>query len=244
MRVIFLIFAGLSYVVFFATFLGLIAFVGGLPGMPRTVDAGGGVSGIGIAVMVDIALVALFAFQHSVMARPKFKAAWTRVVPVPIERSVYVLAASLALIALMAFWRPIPAVVWSVEGVGAAILWGLFVAGWVIVLVSTFLISHFELFGLTQAWNNLRGRMAAAAVLRQPLFYRLVRHPLYSGFFLAFWATPVMTAGHLLLAGALSAFMLVAIRFEEHDLVDAFGDQYVQYRRTTGMLVPRLRRRG
>ncbi len=244
MRGIFLIFAGLSYVVFFVTFLGLIAFVGGLPGMPRTVDAGGEVSGIGIAAMVDIALVALFALQHSVMARPKFKAAWTRVVPVPIERSVYVLAASLALIALMAFWRPIPAVVWSVEGPGAAILWGLFVAGWVIVLVSTFLISHFELFGLTQAWNNLRGRMAAAAVLRQPLFYRLVRHPLYSGFFLAFWATPVMTAGHLLLAGALSAFMLVAIRFEEHDLVDVFGDQYVQYRRATGMLVPRLRRRG
>ncbi|EJL30542.1 methanethiol S-methyltransferase [Novosphingobium sp. AP12] len=244
MRVIFLIFAALSYVIFFVTFLALIAFVGALPLVPRTVDEGGAVIAPALAAIIDLALVLLFACQHSVMARPAFKAVWTRIVPPPVERSVYVLAASAALIVLMAFWRPIPAVVWSVDGgLGAGMLWALFAAGWVIVLVSTFLISHFELFGLTQAWNNLRGRMAGAAVLRQPLFYRMVRHPLYSGFFLAFWATPLMTAGHLLLAAALSVFMLVAIRLEERDLVDVFGDDYRRYRTTTGMLVPRFRRR-
>jgi protein-S-isoprenylcysteine O-methyltransferase Ste14 len=244
MRVIFLIFAILSYVVFFATFLILIAFVAALPILPRTVDTGGAAVAPVIAAVIDLALVLLFAFQHSVMARPAFKAAWTRIVPPPVERSVYVLAASAALLVLMAFWRPIPAVIWSVEnGLGAGILWALFVAGWLIVLLSTFLISHFELFGLTQAWRNLRGRMAAPAVLRQPLFYRLVRHPLYSGFFLAFWATPLMTAGHLLLAVALSVFMLVAIRLEERDLVDVFGEDYLRYRTTAGMLVPKLRRR-
>ncbi|WP_404480517.1 methanethiol S-methyltransferase [Novosphingobium sp. BL-52-GroH] len=245
MRIVFLLFGGLSYAIFFATFLALIAFVGGLPFLSRTVDAGGAVVPPVVAVVVDLALVLLFAVQHSVMARPKFKAAWTRIVPQPIERSVYVLAASLALIVLMVLWRPIPAVVWSVGNpLGAGILWALFACGWLIVLVSTFLISHFELFGLAQVWNNLRGRAVASAVFRQPFFYKLVRHPLYSGFFLAFWATPLMTAGHLLLAIAMSVFMIVAIRFEERDLVGVFGQDYVSYRETTGMLVPRLRRRG
>ncbi|WP_159978591.1 MULTISPECIES: methanethiol S-methyltransferase [unclassified Novosphingobium] len=244
MRIIFLLFGGISYAVFFATFLGLIAFVAGLPVLPRTVDAGGPATAAGVAAVIDLALILLFAVQHSVMARPGFKAAWTRIMPQPIERSFYVFAASAALIVLMVFWRPIPAVVWSVgTPLGAGLLWALFAAGWLIVLLSTFLISHFELFGLTQVWNNLRGKMAAPAVLRQPFFYRLVRHPLYSGFFLAFWATPLMTAGHLLLAAALSVFMIVAIRFEERDLIGVFGEDYVRYRASTGMLVPRRRPR-
>lgn len=244
MRFFFLFFGVISYAVFFATFLWLIVFVAGLPVLSHTVDAGGPVTAPGVAAVIDLALILLFAVQHSVMARPGFKAAWTRIVPKPIERSVYVLAASAALIALMVFWRPITAEVWSVDNpLGAGLLWALFVTGWLIVLVSTFLISHFELFGLTQVWNNLRGKMAAPAVLRQPFFYRLVRHPLYSGFFLAFWATPLMTAGHLLLAAALSVFMIVAIRFEERDLIDVFGEDYVRYRASTGMLIPKPRRR-
>lgn len=253
MRLFFLGFSGLCYVIFFATFLALIAFVGAFPvGLP-TVDggavagsvAGSGIGSAAVAVIVDLALVLLFALQHSVMARPAFKARWSRIVPPPIERSVYVLAASLALVLLMAMWQPIPGVVWSVESpLGVGLLWALFAAGWLIVLVSTFLISHFELFGLTQAWRHWQGRAAAAPVLRQPLFYRVVRHPLYTGFFLAVWATPLMTAGHLLLAIALSAFMLVAIRYEERDLVDVFGDEYVSYRARVGMLLPRTGRGG
>ncbi|KMS60222.1 membrane protein [Novosphingobium barchaimii LL02] len=244
MRIVFLLFGVIAYVVFFMTFLALIAFVGGLPVLPRTVDAGGPFTAPGMAAVIDLALIILFAVQHSVMARPGFKTVWTRILPQPIERSFYVLAASAALIVLMVLWRPIPAVVWSLGSpLWAWLSWALFVTGWLIVLVSTFLISHFELFGLKQVWNNLRGKIAAPVVLRQPFFYRLVRHPLYSGFFLAFWATPRMTAGHLLLAAGLSVFMLVAIRFEERDLIGVFGEDYVKYRASTGMLVPRRRRR-
>lgn len=245
MKLSFLLFGVLCYVVFFVTFLALVAFTGGVPIIPKTVDAApGGLASPAIAAVVDLGLVVLFGLQHSVMARPAFKKWWTRFVPAPIERSVYVLAASVALIALMALWQPIPAVVWHVRHTfGETILWALFGLGWLIVLVSTFLISHFELFGLKQVWNHLQGRVAAAPVLRQPLLYRLVRHPLYLGFFLAFWATPLMTAGHLLLAAALSAFMLIAIRYEERDLTDVFGEDYSRYRETTGMLLPRLRRR-
>jgi protein-S-isoprenylcysteine O-methyltransferase Ste14 len=244
MRLFYLLFGGLAYLIFFATFLALVAFVGSMPVIPRTVDAGGVVVGPAEAALIDLALILLFALQHSVMARPAFKAWWTRIVPSPIERSIYVLAASLALIVLMALWRPIGPVLWSVEGPAAAALWGLFALGWLIVLTSTFLISHFELFGLTQVWDHLRGRATAAPIFRQPFFYRLVRHPLYSGFFLAFWATPLMTAGHLLLSVAFSLFMLVAISLEEGDLTDTFGEDYTLYRTNTGMLVPRWRRRG
>lgn len=238
----FMVFAIAAYLIFFATFLYLVAFVAGLPGVPISVDAGGAVIDPVAAAAIDLALVALFAGQHSVMARPAFKARWTRIVPAPIERSVYVLFASLALIVLTAFWRPIPAVVWSVDApLGRIVLRALFALGWVIVLVSTFLLSHFELFGLKQAWDHIRAAAGRPATLRQPLFYRLVRHPLYTGFFVAFWATPLMTAGHLVLALGLSGFMLVAIQLEERDLIGVFGADYVAYRARVGMLLPRLR---
>ena len=244
-RILCLLFGVAAYALFFATFLYLIAFVGNLPWVPVTVDRGGAAGPVGLALIVDIALIALFGLQHSVMARPGFKQAWTRIVPKPIERSVYVVAASLALILLFLLWRPIPGTVWSVGNpAGAAILWALFALGWLIVLLSTFLISHFELFGLAQVWNHARGRgEGPPPAFRTPLFYRWIRHPLYSGFFLAFWAIPAMSYGHLLLAAGVSVYMLIAIRYEERDLVGAFGDDYRLYRERTGMLTPRLGRR-
>ncbi|MDQ8757712.1 isoprenylcysteine carboxylmethyltransferase family protein [Sphingosinicella sp. LHD-64] len=242
-RGLYLLFALLAYAIFFATFLYLIGFVGNLPGPPRTVDRGPE-STLAVALAVNVALIALFGLQHSVMARRGFKRAWTRVVPEPIERSVYVLIASLTLILLFVFWRPIPAQVWHVENAaGAAILWALFGVGWLIVLLSTFLINHFELFGLQQVYLHARGREAAPPRFRMPFFYRAVRHPLYSGFLLAFWATPVMSVGHLLLAAGVSIYMLIAIRYEERDLIHLFGDDYDNYRREVGMLTPKLRRR-
>ena len=242
-RGFYLLFALVAYSIFFATFLYLIGFVGNLPGLPRTVDRGAE-SSLAAALMVNVALIALFGVQHSVMARPGFKRAWTRIVPEPIERSIYVLLASLALILMFVFWRPIPGEVWRVENAaGAAILWALFAAGWLIVLLSTFLINHFELFGLQQVYLNLRSRQAQAPRFRTPLFYKAVRHPLYSGFFIAFWATPVMSYGHLLLALGMSAYMLIAIRYEERDLVHLFGKDYEEYRQNVGMLAPRIGRR-
>lgn len=237
-RLFYLVFAGSCYAIFFATFLYLIGFVGNVPVLSRTVDVGPPASAP-VAVLVDAGLIALFGLQHSVMARQGFKRAWTRIVPQPLERSVYVVMASAMLIILFAFWRPIAGDVWTVESAaGAALLWALFASGWLIVLLSTFLINHFELFGLQQAWFHARGRMAASPRFRTPLFYKLVRHPLYSGFIIAFWATPRMTLGHLLLAAGMSIYILIAIRHEERDLVDLFGDDYERYRRTTGMLAP------
>ncbi|MBX3561669.1 MAG: isoprenylcysteine carboxylmethyltransferase family protein [Sphingomonas sp.] len=242
-RGLYLLFAVVAYSVFFATFLYLIGFVGNLPQLPRTVDHGPA-SPLAMAAMVNIALIALFGLQHSVMARQGFKRAWTRIVPEPIERSVYVLLASAALILLFWLWRPMPAEVWRVEnGAVAAVLWGLFGLGWLIVLLSTFLINHFELFGLQQVYLHARGRTGQAPRFRTPFFYKAVRHPLYAGFFLAFWATPAMSQGHLLLALGMSAYMLIAIRYEERDLVGLFGADYETYRRDVGMLTPRLRRR-
>ena len=240
-----LVFAILCYAVFFATFLYLIAFVGGFP-VPKTVDGPPSSLAPVPAAIVDVALIALFGLQHSIMARPAFKRAWTRIVPPAAERSVYVLLSSVALIILFWFWQPIGKMVWLVSANDrwlADILWVLFWAGFGIVLVTTFLINHFELFGLQQAWLNLRGGEQAAPELRQPLFYRWVAHPLYAGFFLAFWATPHMTVGHLLLALALSIYMLIAIRYEEHDLTGVFGDDYRRYRAGVGMLIPRFGRR-
>lgn len=242
-RVLYLLFGAVAYLIFFATFLYLIAFVGDLPGVPRTVDRGPAAE-LGAALVIDLALIALFGLQHSVMARPGFKAAWTRVVPTPVERSVYVLFASVALLLMFLLWRPIPAEVWNIDNpLGVAIMWTLFAAGFTIVLVTTFLLSHFELFGLKQVWLHMRGQAPTSLPLSQPLFYKLVRHPLYTGFFIAFWATPQMTAGHLLFAVAMSAYMLIAIGYEERDLVAHFGSDYEDYRRRVGMLAPRLRRR-
>jgi protein-S-isoprenylcysteine O-methyltransferase Ste14 len=238
-----LLFSIVAYAIFFATFLCLIAFVGDLGFAPITVDRGPAATPM-MAAAVDVGLIILFGLQHSVMARPGFKRWWTQVIPHAAERSVYVLMASLALLLLMALWRPIGTVVWNVTNpMLVNLLWALFWAGWGIVLLSTFLINHFELFGLQQGWFNFSGRSAAAPQLRQPLFYRWVAHPLYSGFFLAFWATPEMTAGHLLLALGMSAFMLIAIRYEERDLTDLFGKDYADYRASVGGLVPRFRSR-
>lgn len=236
-----LLFAVVAYAIFFATFLYLIAFVGNLPVVPVTVDRGPDAS-VGAALVINLSLIALFGLQHSVMARQGFKRAWTRIVPKPAERSMFVLFSSLALILLFSFWRPIAGTVWQVEGAAAAILWAVFGLGWLIVLLSTFLLNHFELFGLQQAWFHARGKQAAAPQMREPFFYRLVRHPLYSGFFIAFWATPHMTYGHLLLALGMSVYMLIGIRHEERDLVDLFGKDYEDYRQRVGMLAPRFRR--
>jgi protein-S-isoprenylcysteine O-methyltransferase Ste14 len=241
-RTLCLLFAGIAYAIFFATFLYLICFVGNLPFAPVTVDRGP-VAPLATALIIDLALVAIFGLQHSLMARQGFKRAWTRVVPQQLERSFYVLAASAALIVMFLFWRPITGVVWEVGGAGAFILWLLFASGWLIVLLSTFLINHFELFGLQQAWLHMTGRETQAPELRQPLFYRWVAHPLYAGFFVAFWSTPRMTVGHLLFALAMSAYILIAIRYEERDLRGLFGKDYEQYRSGVGMLIPRLGRR-
>lgn len=238
-----LLFAIFVYAVFFATFLYLICFVGNVPLAALTVDSGREAP-VATAVVIDIVLIALFGIQHSVMARQGFKRAWTRIVPPPAERSVYVLIASLTLIILFAFWRPIEGTVWDARGTALEMpLWIAFAAGWGIVLVSTFLLNHFELFGLQQAWFYMRGREAEPPALRQPMFYKWVAHPLYSGFFLAFWATPFMSYGHLLLAAGMSVYMLIAIRYEERDLVGHYGDEYVRYRESVGMLTPRLKRK-
>lgn len=244
-RAIYLVFGVVAYLVFFAIFLYLVAFVGDLPWVPRTVDRGGPPGPLAFAVAVDIGLIALFGVQHSVMARKGFKAAWTRAVPAPIERSTYVLFASVALILLALLWHPIPGSIWSIGNpMGAYLMWGLFALGWLIVLISTFLINHFELFGLVQVWGHARGQQAAAPEFREPLFYKRVRHPIYAGFILAFWATPEMSWGHALLAAGMTAYILIAIRYEERDLVGLFGAEYESYRARAGMLMPRLRRRG
>ena len=238
-----MLFALVAYAIFFATFLYLIGFVGNIAAVPRTVDIGPAAP-VAAALAIDNALIALFGLQHSVMARPGFKAWWTRVVPPPAERSVYVLMASAALIILFSFWRPIAGTAWSVTNpLGEALLWALFALGWGIVLLSTFLLNHFELFGLQQAWLHLRGRQAEPPGLRQPMLYKWIAHPLYAGFFLAFWATPRMSYGHLLLAAGMSAYMLIAIRYEERDLTGFYGEDYTRYRKNVGMIFPRFGRR-
>jgi protein-S-isoprenylcysteine O-methyltransferase Ste14 len=245
-RIASMVFAMVAYAIFFGTFLYLIVFVGDFPLGTITVDSGPESDPI-TAVFTDIALILLFGLQHSIMARQGFKRWWTKIVPPPIERSIFVLAASAMLMILFIGWRPIDKHVWSVNPITHPwindLIWIAFWIGWLTVLLSTFLINHFELFGLQQALYHVRGREPERPKFRQPLFYNWVRHPLYLGFFLAFWAAPEMTIGHLLFAGGMSAYMLVAIRFEERDLIGLFGKDYELYRRQVGMLTPRFRRR-
>lgn len=237
-RLLILLFAVAAYLLFFATFLYLVAFTGDLPWVPVTVDRGPAAPWP-VAVLIDVALIAMFGLQHSVMARPGFKRHWVRIIGLVPERSAYVVAASLALIILFAGWRPIPGELWHVNvATFEWVLWGLFGFGWVIVLLSTLLISHLELFGLAQAWLHLKRREPLEPRFHTPLLYKAVRHPLYLGFAIAFWAAPVMTIGHALFATGLTIYILIAIRYEERDLTAIFGDTYRDYRTRVGMLVP------
>jgi len=240
-RITFFTYGSLSYVIFLATFLYAIGFIGNF-GVPTALDGQARGPLIG-ALMVDVALLTLFAVQHSVMARKWFKEWWTRVVPKPLERSTYVLFSSAALLLLFWQWRPLGGVVWSVENpTGQLILRALFAFGWLMVLVSTFLINHFDLFGMRQVWLYLRGRDYTTLKFGTPGPYRLVRHPLYVGWLFAFWSTPTMTFAHLLFSLATTAYILLAIQFEERDLIREHGDTYQAYRRSVPMLIPFVRR--
>jgi len=226
----------LSYAVFFATYLYAIGFVGNL-WVPKSMDSVRQTPFL-TALLIDLGLLGLFAVQHSVMARPGFKRWWTGIVPAAAERSTYVLFSSLALIAMFIYWQPLGGVVWNVSApLGKAVLYGAFAFGWGLVLISTFLINHFDLFGLRQVWLELLGKPYRPLHFGTPLFYRYVRHPLYLGWFFAFWATPTMTVTHLVFALATSAYILIAIQLEERDLVDAHPE-YAEYRRRVPMLVP------
>lgn len=240
-RLLFFAYGVAAYLVFLATFLYAIAFVGGFA-VPRRLD--GPLEGSLVeALVVDTLLLTVFAVQHSVMARRWFKEWWTTFVPWTIERSTYVLCASLALILLFWQWRPIGVPIWTIEHpLARAVLWSLFAGGWLTVLVTTFLINHFDLFGLRQVWLPLVGRAYTPVSFRTPLPYRYMRHPLYFGFLLAFWMTPTMTLAHLVFAVATTAYILVAIQFEERDLVAAHGDAYETYRRVVPMIWPGRRR--
>ena len=231
------LFGAVAYFTFVITILYAIGFVSDLV-VPKTIDTGAKSSAFS-ALVVNLALMSLFAVQHSVMARKSFKQWWTQFIPRPVERSTYVLFASLTLLLLFWQWRPMPAVVWHIEEPEmAATIATLSFGGWVLVFTSSFLINHFELFGLHQVANNLTGRQMPAPIFRTPLLYNFVRHPIYLGFIIAFWATPVMTVGHMLFAAVTTAYIFVGILLEERDLIDMFGDEYRRYRQRVSMLLP------
>ncbi len=226
-----------AYFTFFATILYAIGFVSGLV-VPKTIDSGPDSSATE-ALLVNLLLMSLFAVQHSVMARKQFKQWWTQYVPKSVERSTYVLLASLTLVLLFWQWRPMPAIVWQTDEPDIAVaIATLSLVGWVIVFTSTFLINHFELFGLHQVANNLTGREMPTPRFRTPLYYKFVRHPIYLGFIVAFWAAPTMTVGHLLFAAVTTAYIFVGILLEERDLIEMFGDDYRHYRKRVSMLLP------
>jgi protein-S-isoprenylcysteine O-methyltransferase Ste14 len=244
-RLLILLYAIASYAVFLVSFLWAVGFVGNYV-VPKSIDSGGP-TGLSEAIIVDLLLLGLFAIQHSIMARPGFKQWWTKVIPVACERSTYVLLSSLIQLLLFWQWRPIPTPVWEIHGIAAWLLIGLSGLGWLIVLASTFMIDHFDLSGLRQAFFALRGAEAPGQTFKTPLLYKIVRHPLMLGLLLAFWATPEMTAGHLLFAIMTTAYILVGLQFEERDLIAEFGTTYQRYRQRVPMLLPRifgLRREG
>lgn len=238
--------AALAYgIVCYCAFLGSLLYAIGFLGnfyVDKSIDSGPEGS-VAAALAIDAALLALFALQHSIMARPWFKRAWTRIVPEPVERSTYVLFSSVALILLFWQWRPIGGEIWRMDrGIGETIVLGLYAAGLMIVLLSTFLINHFDLFGLRQVYLYATGRKYAGLQFRTPFFYSYVRHPLYIGWLLTFWAAPVMTVAHLFFAAMTTAYIFVAIRFEEADLITEHGESYRAYRERVPMMIPKLGR--
>ena len=235
-RTLFVVYSLISYFVFFGTFLYAVGFAANF-GVPRSLDQGPSAP-LGTALAIDAAVLLVFALQHSVMARAGFKRWWTRIMPAAIERSTFVLAASLALMLVFWQWRPIGGALWDVHGTARAVLIGLSLTGWAIVFVSTFLTGHLELFGVRQAWAYATDHRIPAPQLSERGFYAWVRHPLYLGFAIAFWATPRMTVGHLVFAVGTLGYMLVAIQLEERDLIRIFGDAYRGYRERVSMLAP------
>jgi len=240
-RVLIFLYAILSYGVFFASFLYALGFVGNVV-VPKSIDVGD-TARMTDALVVDLLLLSLFAVQHSVMARPAFKRWWTRIMPPAAERSTYVLLSSLVLLLLFWQWRPIPTMVWRTDGAAAVLLTCLQWTGWLVALTSTFMIDHLDLFGLKQGLAALRGVEAQAPAFQVRWLYRLVRHPLMLGFLIAFWATPMMTWGHLLFAGMTTVYIVVGVQLEERDLRSAFGSNYEEYRKQVSLILPWLRNR-
>ncbi len=236
-RILAFLYGIVSYLIFLGSFLYAIGFIGGFL-VPKTIDSGETTAFLP-ALLINLLLLGLFAIQHSGMARQEFKEWWTNIIPKPIERSTYVLLSSAVLILLMWQWRPMPTVIWSVENeIGQNLLWGLFALGWLIVLASTYMISHAHLFGLKQVRQYLNRKKLSGPRFQTPGFYRYVRHPLMAGFFIAFWATPHMTLGHLLFSVATTGYILIALRLEERDLIRHFGDRYRMYRQQVPMIFP------
>jgi methanethiol S-methyltransferase len=236
-KLVFFLYGIVCYAIFFVTFLYALGFVGNLY-VPKSIDKGYQ-GGTAYAWLVNILLLSLFALQHSIMARPEFKKWWTRFVPLAIERSTYVLFASASLILLFAFWRPLTDVVWDVQNaLLAGLLTGLYFFGWFIVLFGTFLINHFNLFGLQQVYNNLNNREPGMQSFVTPLLYKFVRHPIMLGFIIAFWAAPTMSSGHILFSVGTTAYILIAIQLEERDMVGMYGAEYKRYQRQVSQIVP------
>jgi protein-S-isoprenylcysteine O-methyltransferase Ste14 len=241
-RILAFLYGAVSYLIFFVTFLYAIGFVGNVF-VPKSIDSGTPTS-FSQALLVDVILLGLFAIQHSVMARPGFKRWWTKTIPPVVERSTYVLFSSLLLALLFWQWKPISEVIWSVKNpVGGLVLQVLFWAGWTIVLISTFLINHFDLFGLRQVYLFQAGRKYTGLGFRTPGLYKFVRHPIMLGFIVAFWATPKMTVGHLVFTIATTAYIMIALQLEERDMVSIHGEAYEEYRRQVSMLLPLPKKR-